>query len=295
MTPLPAWPGRRCSCTGASASPGTTTSISSCAERKSIRFSTATAPGTVIDYSTDRIGLLEPEGRVIRGCQRPTIPETYGDYRPRCGFLSTVAPTLEWKQRTGVRVPDLAIRREKLRAYARDVYDAGYCLGPFRTERGDPNEQRILQQELGRVGVPFVLGNPLVAGALRHFGTVEQRATYLPPMARGDHIWTQLFSEPDAGSDLTGLQTRGVKRRRHLHGQRTESLEYVGPMGRLRATCWPAPSRSTEPAESRRSFWTCTSGHGRSAAQGNDRNDRFQRGVLRRGAHPGDQHDRRAG
>jgi alkylation response protein AidB-like acyl-CoA dehydrogenase len=62
--------------------------------------------------------------------------------------------------------------------------------------------------------VPYVLGNPLVAGALKHFGTPDQRATYLPPMARGDHIWTQLFSEPDAGSDLTSLRTRG-----HLDGQ----------------------------------------------------------------------------
>ncbi len=33
----------------------------------------------------------------------------------------------------------------------------------------------------------------------------------MPPIARGDHIWTQLFSEPDAGSDLTGLQTRGTR------------------------------------------------------------------------------------
>ena len=66
-------------------------------------------------------------------------------------------------------------------------------------------------EELGAVGVPHVLGNPLVAGALKHFGTDQQRAEYLPPMARGDHIWTQLFSEPDAGSDLTSLQTRAQR------------------------------------------------------------------------------------
>ena len=56
-----------------------------------------------------------------------------------------------------------------------------------------------------------MLGNPLVAGALKHFGTDDQRATYFPPMARGEHIWTQLFSEPDAGSDLTSLQTRATR------------------------------------------------------------------------------------
>ena len=95
-----------------------------------------------------------------------------------------------------------------LRSYVRAIHDAGYVLDRFSTERGDPHEQRILEQELGAAGVPHVLGNPLVAGALKHFGTDEQRTTYLPPMARGDHIWTQLFSEPDAGSDLTSLQTR---------------------------------------------------------------------------------------
>ena len=93
----------------------------------------------------------------------------------------------------------------------RAIYDAGYVSDRFRTERGDPFEQRILDHELARAGVPSVLGNPLVAGALKYVGTDEQRSAYLPPMARGDHIWTQLFSEPDAGSDLTGLQTRGVR------------------------------------------------------------------------------------
>jgi alkylation response protein AidB-like acyl-CoA dehydrogenase len=142
----------------------------------------------------------------------PPIPESYDAYRAALRtLLADKKPRLEWKQRTGVRVPDLAADVERLRGYTRTIHDAGYVSDRFRTERGDPFEQRILEQELIGAGVPGVLGNPLVAGALKHFGTDEQRATYFPPMARGDHIWTQLFSEPDAGSDLTSLQTRGVR------------------------------------------------------------------------------------
>ena len=139
----------------------------------------------------------------------PPIPETYDGYRAGLrAFIAEHRPVLEWKQRTGLRVPDRASDVELLRTYARSLYDAGYVLDRLSAEPGDPHEQRILEQELGAAGIPHILGNPLVSGALRHFGTDEQRATYLPPMARGDHIWTQLFSEPDAGSDLTSLQTR---------------------------------------------------------------------------------------
>ena len=142
----------------------------------------------------------------------PSIPYSYDEYRARLrAFLADHKPTLEWKQRTGLRVPETAHDVDLLRAYVRAIYDAGYVITRFSSETGDPYEQRILEQELGAVGVPHVLGNPLVAGALKHFGTDEQRAAYLPPMARGDHIWTQLFSEPDAGSDLTSLQTRAQR------------------------------------------------------------------------------------
>ena len=142
----------------------------------------------------------------------PPIPDTYDEYRATLrSFLADHKPTLAWKQRTGLRVPDSADDVELLRAYVRAIYDAGYVLARFSTEPSDPHEQRVLEQELGSTGVPHVLGNPLVAGALKHFGTDDQRAAYLPPMARGDHIWTQLFSEPDAGSDLTSLQTRAQR------------------------------------------------------------------------------------
>jgi alkylation response protein AidB-like acyl-CoA dehydrogenase len=142
----------------------------------------------------------------------PAIPETHEGYRPTLqAFIAEHKPALKWKQRTGLRVPDRASDVQLLRSYVRDLYDAGYRLDRFSAVPGDPYEQRILEQELGAAGVPHVLGNPLVSGALKHFGTDEQRAAYLPRMARGDHIWTQLFSEPDAGSDLTSLQTRAVR------------------------------------------------------------------------------------
>jgi alkylation response protein AidB-like acyl-CoA dehydrogenase len=142
----------------------------------------------------------------------PPVPESYDDYRATLrAFLADHKPTLAWKQRTGLRVPENAHDVDLLRGYVRAIYDAGYVLARFSAESGDPYEQRILEQELAATGVPHVLGNPLVAGALKHFGTDEQRAAHLPPMARGDHIWTQLFSEPDAGSDLTSLQTRAQR------------------------------------------------------------------------------------
>ena len=140
----------------------------------------------------------------------PSVPDAYDGYRAALrAFIAVHRPRLTGKQRTGLRVPESRGDVERLRTYTRALFDAGYVLDRFRMETGDAYEQRVITQELAAAGVPYVLGNPLVAGALKRFGTDEQRSTYLPPLARGDHIWTQLFSEPDAGSDLTGLATRG--------------------------------------------------------------------------------------
>jgi alkylation response protein AidB-like acyl-CoA dehydrogenase len=139
----------------------------------------------------------------------PEVPASYDAYRDRLrAFIADHRPVIDWKPRTGLRVPDDAADVEALRQFVRALYDAGFVLERFTTAETDPYEQRILETELGATGIPYVLGNPLVAGALKLFGSAEQQEQYLPPMARGDHVWTQLFSEPNAGSDLGSLQTR---------------------------------------------------------------------------------------
>jgi alkylation response protein AidB-like acyl-CoA dehydrogenase len=74
-----------------------------------------------------------------------------------------------------------------------------------------PIEQVIVNQELGRAGVPGILdviGLGMLGPCLIAHGTDEQKGRYLGPMLHGDEVWCQMFSEPAAGSDLAAVQTR---------------------------------------------------------------------------------------
>jgi alkylation response protein AidB-like acyl-CoA dehydrogenase len=51
----------------------------------------------------------------------------------------------------------------------------------------------------------------LVAPMLIASGTEQQREKYLPPILRGESVWCQGFSEPDAGSDLAGIKARATR------------------------------------------------------------------------------------
>ena len=76
-----------------------------------------------------------------------------------------------------------------------------------------PIEQVIVNQELGRAGVPGILdviGLGMLGPCLIAHGTDEQKQRHLGPMLHGDEVWCQLFSEPAAGSDLAAVQTRAV-------------------------------------------------------------------------------------
>ncbi len=92
--------------------------------------------------------------------------------------------------------------------------DAGYAAIAWPVEWGGRGagimEQVVLAEEMHRARAPGSL-NPIglsnIAPAIIEHGTVEQRRRLLPRMLRGDDIWCQGFSEPNAGSDLGALTT----------------------------------------------------------------------------------------
>ena len=71
----------------------------------------------------------------------------------------------------------------------------------------------MLNEEFYRAGVPRVrrgMGESLVGPSIIAHGTPEQQAQFLPRIISGEDIYCQGFSEPDHGSDLAGVETKGV-------------------------------------------------------------------------------------
>jgi alkylation response protein AidB-like acyl-CoA dehydrogenase len=88
-----------------------------------------------------------------------------------------------------------------------------------------PDENRVLTEELGRIkALPGTTGMGIfmIGPVLLEYGTEDQKQRHLPPIARGEVIWCQGYSEPGAGSDLAGLQTKAVLQGDHfvINGQK---------------------------------------------------------------------------
>jgi acyl-CoA dehydrogenase len=116
------------------------------------------------------------------------------------------------------------------RAWQRTLHENGWgaILWPrdFGGRGLGPIEAIIWNQELVRLGLGesiFVVGTAMAGPTIIAHGTPEQKSRYLEPLARGDEIWCQLFSEPGAGSDLAALSARAVKDGDHwvVTGQKT--------------------------------------------------------------------------
>jgi alkylation response protein AidB-like acyl-CoA dehydrogenase len=117
----------------------------------------------------------------------------------------------------------------RLRAWNARLDDAGYAAISWPAEHGGRGADVLLQaafaEEMDAAHAPGTV-NPIgmgnIAPAIMAYGTDEQKSQLLPRMRRGEDIWCQGFSEPEAGSDLASLRCRAVRDGEHyvVNGQK---------------------------------------------------------------------------
>src|SRR5262245_62098361 len=132
-----------------------------------------------------------------------------------------------WLEANMPRTPrpaDLRARADYDLGWQRRMHDAGWAGIAWPRAYGGRGatlmEQLIWYEEYARAGAPDIstlfVGLNHAGPTLIACGSEEQKAYHLPRILRGDVIWCQGFSEPNAGSDLASLQTRAVVDGDHL-------------------------------------------------------------------------------
>jgi alkylation response protein AidB-like acyl-CoA dehydrogenase len=104
-----------------------------------------------------------------------------------------------------------------LKAWQKKVYEGGWAGISWPQEYGGRGaslvERLIFDQEMAAHKAPAlmnVLGLEIVGPTLIVHGTEAQKQAHLPKILSGDEIWSQGYSEPNAGSDLGSLRTRAI-------------------------------------------------------------------------------------
>ena len=136
--------------------------------------------------------------------------------------------------REGHRAPTGADEERALRAWYRTMYDEGLAGADWPVVRGGradhhPLHHVIVTDELIRARVPRPLDQvQLASHVLLRFGRPGQLDHLLPRIRSGTDVWCQLFSEPNAGSDLAGIACKGTEQpdgTYRLSGQKTWSTD----------------------------------------------------------------------
>jgi alkylation response protein AidB-like acyl-CoA dehydrogenase len=106
------------------------------------------------------------------------------------------------------------------RVLQRRLFDGGYAGISYPRAYGGQGltsgHERVFREESGRYKVPdfggagHVMFGAIGRSMLAH-GSPEFLRRYIPPLLRGEELWCQFYSEPEAGSDLAGIRTRAVR------------------------------------------------------------------------------------
>ena len=104
------------------------------------------------------------------------------------------------------------------KAWQKKKADGGWACLTWPKDYGGrsatPIQRVIWDQEEGKYGAlsqPFAIGQGMCGPTVMAYASEDQKRRYLPPLASGEEVWCQLFSEPAGGSDLAGLRTKAEK------------------------------------------------------------------------------------
>jgi alkylation response protein AidB-like acyl-CoA dehydrogenase len=139
---------------------------------------------------------------------------TEADFRAQArSWLLDTLPTLG-----GDEPARLEDKLDYWRNWQRLLLDAGYAGLSWPKQYGgggaDAKLRAIFNEELDRANAPErlnIIGEDFAGPTIIEFGTPQQQQRYLEPILTGEEIWCQLFSEPEAGSDLASLRTTATK------------------------------------------------------------------------------------
>jgi alkylation response protein AidB-like acyl-CoA dehydrogenase len=131
------------------------------------------------------------------------------------GWLAATLPTLPPKP----PLDDWPRRRRYDTDWQRLLFESGYAGVDWPKDGGGrgatPAESLIFLEELALAHAPYVgvnfVGTLHAGPTVIAEGTPAQRRRYLPAILKGEEVWCQGFSEPNAGSDLASLRTRAVR------------------------------------------------------------------------------------
>ncbi|WP_331042094.1 acyl-CoA dehydrogenase family protein [Sphingomonas sp.] len=141
----------------------------------------------------------------------------------RAFFADAASPAHRARLQAGLRLDPA-----EMVAWQRRLAARGWGAPTWPVEHGgtgwSPTQVYIFEMEAARADAPiqFHQGLELIGPILFTYGTPEQKARYLPAIISGDDWWCQGYTEPAAGSDLAGLQTRAVRDGDHyvVNGQK---------------------------------------------------------------------------